>query len=1779
MGEFGWAYISGSRTVEAKGIDGSVQYKDGNDLSGSSKFTFNETDGLIVTGSVTISGSLTANEYRVNVVDQTVTNLYSSGSTKFGNTADDTHQFTGSVYFASSTTTLSASAGSTLIYRVTGSYWSQLNPAQQSAVSVIGDYFYLSSSNTTHRGILNTTVTSGSDSVLVSDEAVFLRADNPALVVSGAAVFNDPISIQGGIFGASPVNVYAPLLFRRDDLNDTDAPDEEMRIEGGKFVGNLVLSSSNDNHGLFIEGAGRLVMNSLQDISGSDDSDAEPAPEILMINNTPGQFSAPVLDMRNLNDVNVDEHQFFVTRRHSNSRFYAGESRYRIELPVLTGSNSSSADDYETVNYDIARTLVQTDPRRNSHLMFIQTLESNIDPEYELLDATNDADRNLSGSDVPIIHPNSPLYDSNEDNYSASLFTVFGAGSFANAGQGNRYGLKRGVFVFGNILPQAVNLNGSGLDKISYQSYEGTIGHPVTRWGDFYIHDNRHIRWGPQAGGGSYKTFYNSNTASAADRDEENTVILGYSTSSNMLEVSGSPMYLLNGLNVGGGEHINFGATTGSDGYGIRDNSGTLQFKNSGGTWEDFGTGTGDSTIGAAEDGDYTDGLFTDLTSSMPIGTPIDRFNEVLKILAPSPAPSLSRIDYTNTAGISAKLSFDSTDTITDYANSSTEAGFDTVTRNNIYESETSGSNERLGIYDGTQDIEGVLNFNVTASTTNGYDAYTADAFGNAETGSLKLELNGTVVHTVDLSSFGSGNSYLNTTGSGFTSISVTASSYDGNGAEWYIFKYRTAQYKVDTEDQRAGWNYARAVHSIGSTDYETNYVEWVNDPDGSVLALSATNARIEDVFLTGSKFVSGVEYNTDLTASYKAEINNIYRNVYPDGNIITFNETNCDPITAQSLSALGVGEDETKVAQVTASVNNDQNLLLNGSISVSLNATHPLKSNLSNSGLASITGMLIDNDTSDPNSNLSETFIDEDFRITSGSYDTQASASSATWDSTVHMTSSGLSGYNDGMIQFNRRLYNPVDGDLPASGDFSSLANVETGQPDYSSESGIRTYFRKIQNTSGGVIRDMKITSQKSGFKFSSDTIGLDPNDAHFYIKIPGSTGWMNISETFNYGFTDDGDGAYINGASDNSNATGTGNSVHCLTFGTQSVANNEYVLIKIETNGMWGYVSQLDFQLGASDVAAPTESLALDDIDADDTGTTVKLSFGASNTVSDYSNATGSSISLTDFDTNSIYNVSGDRRGVFSSTRIINGTLNEDVGSNGSNYTANSFKDAYTGSVVLEVNGTEVHTVSLANLNAITNDFNGNSSGFSLSSVSFSETTDGIPDYTKPYRTGTYQVGTADQNTGWNYARVIHRIGGTDTETNYVEWIIDPSGSANDTEVSVPVLDNFDHSDVYYQSGIGYFASNPSASFAFTGSNFYRNVYQNGTAITFPITTNCSVSNIRITGSGITTFDSAVSFTSMPALNNTTGCETTSIEVTGTMLYDGSSTSISGGLGLFTDRDVTVTGRILHPFKSDRTTNSASKTSFMIYSGSIGSTNLNTNEYFNTEDYRIVSGNYANQAAITSSANTWDSTISVNDTASNAPHADGLVTVNGYAISPFNIGVAGDTRNVSDGGSLQAPSSNPNYSTLDEDVRTIYRYFRNESGASSITPTITLYGDANLIAKSGAFYTGTLGANKNITVEMKVSYDPTYTGLDDKSTAWADCIRPYQSGVQPTTDGVGIFNGGGSDLNQTVTTGGRAIPLQLQQSQIRDDQYFVVKISAHKDWTGYLSRIQITY
>ena len=167
----------------------------------------------------------------------------------------------------------------------------------------------------------------------------------------------------------------------------------------------------------------------------------------------------------------------------------------------------------------------------------------------------------------------------------------------------------------------------------------------------------------------------------------------------------------------------------------------------------------------------------------------------------------------------------------------------------------------------------------------------------------------------------------------------------------------------------------------------------------------------------------------------------------------------------------------------------------------------------------------------------------------------------------------------------------------------------------------------------------------------------------------------------------------------------------------------------------------------------------------------------------------------------------------------------------------------------------------------------------------------------------------------------------------------------------------------------------------------------------------------------------------------------------------------------------------------------------------------------------------------------------------------------------------MSGDFQGVVDGGTLQAPSGNPDYSTLTNSTREYYRYFQSNQVGDVSLATVTLYGDANLVAKGGAFNLGTPGADKNIHLEVKIPGD----------TGWLDMARPASVSEDVTQD-VGGFNGGGGDVDQTVDSDGTSYGINFRTATLNGTSggtadYLVVRITAHEDWTGYLTRINFTY
>ena len=184
MGEFSWAYISGGG-MSSSGPTGSLQFRvpdagSNTSISGSSELMWHTASSMLaITGSVEISGTLTANQYNVNVIDKTVTNISASGDTIFGDTADDTHQFTGSVYVngpLSASANISASA-----YYGDGSTLTGISPTSMSGAS--GQFNTLS-------GLL---ITSGN--VYLGDGASDITTIAGQLTASQGALFGERVMI------------------------------------------------------------------------------------------------------------------------------------------------------------------------------------------------------------------------------------------------------------------------------------------------------------------------------------------------------------------------------------------------------------------------------------------------------------------------------------------------------------------------------------------------------------------------------------------------------------------------------------------------------------------------------------------------------------------------------------------------------------------------------------------------------------------------------------------------------------------------------------------------------------------------------------------------------------------------------------------------------------------------------------------------------------------------------------------------------------------------------------------------------------------------------------------------------------------------------------------------------------------------------------------------------------------------------------------------------------------------------------------------------------------------------------------------------------------------------------------------------------------------------------------------------------------------------------------------------------------------------------------------
>lgn len=570
------------------------------------------------------------------------------------------------------------------------------------------------------------------------------------------------------------------------------------------------------------------------------------------------------------------------------------------------------------------------------------------------------------------------------------------------------------------------------------------------------------------------------------------------------------------------------------------------------------------SFIGAAEDGDYTDGLFTDITTTTPVGTIVDRFNEILKALSPSPAPSLSNLEKTSGAtGTSMRLGFGTgANEISGYtAVTASLSGLPNVAFANSFTSSngSGGSPIRMGVYATPVTLTMSLNNSAIADAST-YTNYPAKAF-NVSTdgvGSYKLEINGT-----DVSPTGSTNTTGSATTQTFALTSANTASFTTSGQGLDIFRHRTGTVGVPTSLWRNGHNYAKVTHISSLGTHVTNFIDWVYDPTGSsgVEAYTFTTPTSSSFSATGTKNLSGIKYFTSISYNFSSSVGNFYKNTYPTAGGLTFGSlTSGLSSTAITVPTPSLNTDSIQVN--SAHTFTSANRLLNSSLASTLTAAN----GLGKTGSTSLTTntILYDN-VNTANTTLIEQFALETYRASSGSYDTQTSASNAigAFLSGSSLSSGELAIYN-GAVRYPTQTLNGgnVEG--------SSVVHKIASQPNYSGVSDNRGYFRVFQNGASSVASFTIAFTGSSGITVVPYNTALGANSVRVWIKVPGKTGFRDISTSApgsTSGIALDNNVGCLQGSITTTSTT----SQHTVNLLTEALAPSEYILLKIEASSAW--------------------------------------------------------------------------------------------------------------------------------------------------------------------------------------------------------------------------------------------------------------------------------------------------------------------------------------------------------------------------------------------------------------------------------------------------------------------------------------------------------------------------------------------------------------------------------------------------------------------------------
>jgi len=503
------------------------------------------------------------------------------------------------------------------------------------------------------------------------------------------------------------------------------------------------------------------------------------------------------------------------------------------------------------------------------------------------------------------------------------------------------------------------------------------------------------------------------------------------------------------------------------------------------------------SNIGLPEDGTYTDGLYTDITDSTYVGTMIDRFNEVLKGLSPSPAPDLDNFESITSGTNSLRLAFGAAQSTSSYTNVTGTGSLGAVNFTGTFSQANGagGGKVRLGTFAATTTLSVRLNQDVPLNGTP-FLNYSASAFNVPTDGgeTYTLEVNG---NTYSQATPGTGS--LSSTY--FVLTSADTGFFPATGLPFAIFRNRRGTVNIPAALWQNGWNYAKVRQGTNVT----NYVDWVYDPAAASgnFPYSFNNFTTSSVVPTGEKALSGIKYYTGFSYIVTGSISNYYKNVYNTSNK-SFSSVTSGVTAAQLTIPTPTTADDVIQVNSSHTLASSNQRLLSQTLSSTLSITNDF-SKTGTTGAITTPTILLDN-VNTANSNTVENFCLEDRRVPSASYDTQVSATNAlgTFPSASDLGSSDLAVYA-GTLRYPTRVLN--SGNVSGAGIVYAIA----GQPDYSSATGTR-YFYRVFTNGASQLAGWSITLNGTSTSFVSFGTALTGNNMRIGIKVPGATGYRDM-------------------------------------------------------------------------------------------------------------------------------------------------------------------------------------------------------------------------------------------------------------------------------------------------------------------------------------------------------------------------------------------------------------------------------------------------------------------------------------------------------------------------------------------------------------------------------------------------------------------------------------------------------------------------------------------